>query len=85
MTEIDDLKSVFLSETPLIDTRSPSEFAKGSLPTAVNLPLMTDQEREAVGIRYKTHGQEAAIQLGHELVTASTEGTAGRAVESLFS
>ena len=73
MTEIDDLKSVFLSETPLIDTRSPSEFAKGSLPTAVNLPLMTDQEREAVGIRYKAHGQEAAIQLGHELVTASTK------------
>ena len=34
---------------------------------------MTDQEREAVGIHYKTHGQEAAIQLGHELVTASTK------------
>ncbi len=71
MREIDDLKSMFLSDTPLIDTRSPSEFAKGSVPTAVNLPLMTDQEREAVGICYKTHGQEAAIQLGHELVTAS--------------
>jgi len=31
MTEIDDLETLLLDDTPLIDTRSPVEFAKGSL------------------------------------------------------
>ena len=68
MTQIDDLESLLLNDIPLIDTRSPVEFAKGSLPTAINLPLMTDEEREAVGTCYKEQGQDAAVQLGHELV-----------------
>jgi tRNA 2-selenouridine synthase len=68
MTEIDDLATLLRDDTPLIDTRSPVEFAKGSLPTAINLPLMTDEEREAVGTCYKEHGADAAVRLGHELV-----------------
>ena len=69
MTELDDFASLLRDDTPLIDTRAPVEFAKGSLPTAINLPLMTDDEREAVGTCYKEQGQEAAVQLGHELVS----------------
>lgn len=68
MNEIDDLQRLLLTDTPLIDTRAPIEFARGSLPTAVNLPLMTDYEREQVGTCYKRHGQKAAIDLGHQLV-----------------
>ena len=68
MNEIDDLQRLLLTDTPLIDTRAPIEFARGSLPTAVNLPLMTDYEREQVGTCYKQHGQKAAIDLGHQLV-----------------
>ena len=71
MTEIDDFESLLRSDTPLIDTRSPTEFAKGSLPTAVNLPLMNNEEREAVGKCYKEHGQGAATRLGHELVSGN--------------
>ena len=66
MTELDDFASLLRDDTPLIDTRAPVEFAKGSLPTAINLPLMTDDEREAVGTCYKEQGQEAAVRLGHE-------------------
>ena len=69
MTELDDFDSLLRDDTPLIDTRSPVEFAKGSLPTAINLPLMTDDEREAVGTCYKEQGQDAAVRLGHELVS----------------
>ena len=69
MTELDDFASLLRDDTPLIDTRSPVEFAKGSLPTAINLPLMMNDEREAVGTRYKEQGQEAAVLLGHELVS----------------
>ena len=71
MTEIDDLETLLRGDTPLIDTRSPVEFAKGSLPTAINLPLMTDEEREAVGTRYKEQGADAAVRLGHELVAGN--------------
>src|SRR5690606_39940863 len=39
-----------------------------AFPTAVNLPLMNDIERQKVGTCYKQHGQQAAIELGHRLV-----------------
>jgi tRNA 2-selenouridine synthase len=60
--------ALFVDDTPLIDTRAPVEFARGAFPNAVNLPLMTDDERVAVGTCYKEHGQQAAIALGHQLV-----------------
>ncbi|MBW7983248.1 tRNA 2-selenouridine(34) synthase MnmH [Enterobacillus tribolii] len=63
-----DYKYILSNDVPLIDVRAPVEFAQGAFPCAVNLPLMTDSEREAVGICYKQHGQEAAVQLGHTLV-----------------
>ncbi|TGD70844.1 tRNA 2-selenouridine(34) synthase MnmH [Mangrovimicrobium sediminis] len=52
----------------MMDTRAPVEFAHGSFPNTVNLPLMTDDERALVGTCYKQQGQEAAIDLGHSLV-----------------
>ena len=66
--DTDDLLSLLLTDVPLLDTRAPAEFARGSFPHAVNLPLMNDAERSAVGTCYKQHGQEAAIKLGHRLV-----------------
>ena len=63
-----DYADLFLRDTPLLDTRAPLEFARGAFPTATNLPLMSDEERAAVGSCYKQKGPEAAIALGHELV-----------------
>lgn len=51
----------------LIDVRAPVEVARGVMPRSHRLPLMTDAERHAVGIRYKEAGQKAAIALGYEL------------------
>ena len=51
----------------LIDVRAPVEVARGAMPRSHALPLMTDAERHAVGIRYKEAGQEAALALGYEL------------------
>jgi tRNA 2-selenouridine synthase len=67
-----DYERLFLEGAPLLDTRAPIEFARGAFPGAVNLPLMTDEERAAVGTCYKERGQAAAIDLGHELVAGST-------------
>lgn len=63
-----DFETLFLADTPLLDTRAPQEFEQGAFPGAVNLPLMTDDERARIGVCYKQQGQAAAIALGHELV-----------------
>jgi len=59
---------IFIAGHPLIDLRAPIEFNRGTFPSAVNLPLMVDKEREKVGTCYKEQGQQAAIALGHSLV-----------------
>jgi tRNA 2-selenouridine synthase len=71
MDEISDFERLFLDDTPLLDVRAPVEFGKGSFPEAENHPLLNDDERHRVGIRYKEAGQQAAIDLGHELVHGS--------------
>lgn len=63
------LQELFLKETPLIDVRAPIEYLQGSIPYSINLPLLTDQERHLIGICYKQNGQDAAIALGHQLVS----------------
>lgn len=66
-----DYARVFLADAALMDTRAPVEFAHGAFPNATNLPLMTDDERAAVGIRYKRAGPAAALALGHTLVSGA--------------
>ncbi len=68
LPEISDYTRLFLEDTPLLDVRAPVEFEAGAFPTAHNLPLLTDEERHLIGIRYKEAGQEAAVELGRELV-----------------
>jgi len=64
-------RELFLGGAPLMDTRAPIEFRKGAFPGAVNLPLMSDAERQKVGTCYKQQGQDAAIALGHRLVSGA--------------
>jgi len=66
-------RALFVSGRAMLDARAPVEFGKGAFPTAVNLPLMDDSDREQVGLCYKQHGQEAAIALGHRLVSGSVK------------
>lgn len=67
-----DYCAILRAETPIIDVRAPVEFAQGAMPAAVNLPLMNDAERAAVGTCYKRQGAEAALALGHKLVSGQT-------------
>jgi tRNA 2-selenouridine synthase len=66
-------KSLFFEDTPLIDVRAPVEFATGSLPNSVNLPILNDEERALIGTTYKTQGRETAIQLGHQLISGDVK------------
>ncbi|GGK77663.1 tRNA 2-selenouridine(34) synthase MnmH [Amphritea balenae] len=66
-------RELFLNDTPMIDLRAPIEFSQGAFPSAVSLPLMTDEERTLVGTCYKEQGQQKAIILGHKLVSGATK------------
>jgi len=51
---------------PVIDVRSPSEYAQGHIPEALNIPLFTDIERAHIGTVYKNISQNQAIELGYK-------------------
>jgi len=53
---------------PIVDVRSPLEFQAGHIPGAVNIPLLNNEERVAVGTDYKQKGQAEAIKTGFRLV-----------------
>lgn len=58
-----------LSEThPILDVRTPAEFAQGHIPGAHNIPLFTNEERVIIGTLYKQEGKQPAILKGLELV-----------------
>lgn len=67
------LQRLLMSDAPLLDVRADIEFSKGSFPTAKNIPILDDDEREQIGICYKQHGQQAATKLGYELVSGDTK------------
>lgn len=69
MADNSDYRRIFINDLPLMDVRAPVEFAKGAFPTSINLPLLDDQQRAAIGTEYRQHGQEAAISLGWDLLT----------------
>ena len=52
----------------VVDVRAPIEYHQAHIPGAVNLPLLDDQQREAVGTAYARQGAEAARILGLQLV-----------------
>lgn len=49
---------------PVLDVRSPGEFAHAAIPGAHSLPLFTDEERKVVGTAYKQQSREQAIKIG---------------------
>ena len=53
---------------PVADVRSEKEFEDGHMRKAVNLPILNNEERIAVGTDYKNKGQSEAIKTGFRLV-----------------
>jgi len=71
--EIDEIPGIIVNETTLIDVRAECEWASAGVPSALNLPILSSEERATVGETYKRLGQPAAIELGHRLVSGSTK------------
>ena len=73
MKALSNLQQLLADEAPLIDVRAPVEFAQGAFPSAVNLPILDDEERHRVGLCYREEGPEAATRLGHQLVAGQVK------------
>ena len=50
--DTNDYRQLFLNDVPLMDVRAPIEFSQGAFPAASNIPLLDDQQREQIGIRF---------------------------------
>ncbi|MGK0138378.1 MAG: tRNA 2-selenouridine synthase [Algoriphagus sp.] len=61
--EIEDFLDL-AKDLPILDVRSPSEFAHAHILGALSFPLFTDEERKVVGTAYKQEGRETAIKIG---------------------
>jgi tRNA 2-selenouridine synthase len=53
-----------MEQYPILDVRSPSEYAHAHMKNAYSLPLFTDEERKVVGTAYKQQGKQPAIKIG---------------------
>lgn len=53
---------------PVLDVRTPAEFAKAHIPGALNLPLFSNEERVQIGTLYKQVGRQEAILEGLDIV-----------------
>ena len=48
---------------PVLDVRSPAEYAHAHIPGAYSFPLFNDEERKQVGTAYKQQSREQALKL----------------------
>jgi len=55
-------------KTPVVDVRSPAEYAHGHIPEAINIPVFSNEERAEIGTLYKKTGKPQAIERGFEIV-----------------
>ena len=56
------------NEIPILDVRSPGEFALGHIPNAISFPIFSDDERAEIGTLYKQKGPKIATKKGLEIV-----------------
>ena len=69
------IKRVKISEVDIhkfddvIDVRSPSEYEDDHIPGSINLPVLSDKEREMIGTIYKKGSKFEAKKLGASIVS----------------
>jgi tRNA 2-selenouridine synthase len=52
----------------LVDVRSPAEYDEATIPGAINVPILDNDERAEIGTLYKKAGKQAARRRGVEVV-----------------
>lgn len=67
--DIDVKEALSISGAILVDVRSEEEFREATIPGAINVPLLNDEERTRVGTIYKQIGQDFAKRHGLEIIS----------------
>ncbi len=62
-----DIEDFLKQEVPLLDVRSPSEYANGHIPGATNVFLLDDGARHETGIAFAKNGLQGAVKQALEL------------------
>lgn len=70
VTKISIEKALLLPNAQFIDTRTPKEYNEDHLPDAINIPILSNEERAVVGTLYKQVSQDTAIEKGIEFFSA---------------
>lgn len=73
-----------LDVNPLIDVRTPAEFAAGHIPGAINIPLFSNSERAEVGTLYKRVSPQRAMLKGLDFVGPKMSGFVQEAAKLTF-
>lgn len=63
-TKVTVEKAINMEDKIFIDVRSPSEFIRGSIPGAINIPILDNNERADVGTIYTNKSPEEAKAKG---------------------
>lgn len=63
------IEELIEQEDPIIDVRTPKEFAEFHIPGAVNVPIFTNEERAEVGTLYTQKGPDYAKDRGIDFVS----------------
>lgn len=63
-----DVSTALALDPIFIDVRSETEHQEACIPSAINIPLFSDEERKQVGIVYKQQGFDPARLLGLDIV-----------------
>jgi tRNA 2-selenouridine synthase len=67
ITKIEIEEFIELAKTlPVLDVRSPDEFAHAHIPGAFSFPIFSNDERKIIGTAYKQESRETAIKIGLE-------------------
>lgn len=52
------------TDLPVLDVRSPGEFAHAHIPNAFSIPLFTDEQRKIIGTAYVQESRQTAVNHG---------------------
>jgi len=76
---------LFAKNHPVLDVRSPGEYAHAHMPGAISLPLFNDEERVKVGTTYKQQSRENAIKIGLDFFGPNMRGMVEKVEEIVSS
>ncbi|ABR56508.1 selenouridine synthase SelU-like subunit [Methanococcus aeolicus] len=78
---LSDFEEMDKSNVVIVDARAPREYAKKTIPNAINVPIFLDDEHETIGKTYKQEGRDKAMNLASEIIGESIKRITQNAIK----